>query len=1010
MPHRKQSKCAASGLGHFLPIWLVVALLLGALWLQTFDLIDEDRSRTLAGAESDIVNLARLSQEHAERTFYSADQTLRQVLGQYREHEGKIDLKAMARDGVFDSRILVQAALIDAQGILQQSTVPFSGRIDLSDREHFKVHQRNGGDELFISSPTLGRASGRWSIQLSRRITGKNGEFDGVVVASLDPGYFTRFYAELKLGDEGVSALYRLNGEVLARKSASRERYDGNASSSPIFARAAQEEKTGTLSYRSVTDGIERTYHFRKLPSYPLLVLIGMAKKEILAEHAQTKSNLLRQAAVVSFLLLVLATVLSWYLAARRRYSQAQRQALKQLQTMTSRAPGVIYQYLLHPDGSSCLPFASEGIRDLYRLSPEEVRTDASPIFALIHPDDLAGVKESLAASAQTLTPWAHEFRVCFDNGTQRWHSAKAIPERQNDGSVLWNGFVFDATERKRAEEGLRIAATAFESQEGMFITDDRGLILRVNQAFTEITGYPAEEAIGQTPRLLSSGRHDAAFYGAMHDSIRRTGKWHGEIWNRRKNGEIFPEWLTITAVKDSTGKLTHHVSTLTDITQRKAADDQIKHLAFYDPLTRLPNRRLLIDRLQQGLAVSTRSGREGALLFLDLDNFKILNDTLGHHKGDLLLQQVAQRLSGCVREGDTVARLGGDEFVVMLEDLSEDASEAATQAEAVGEKILTALNQPYDLAGQEYHNTPSIGITLFVDHQNSSDELMKRADLAMYQAKAAGRNTLRFFDPEMQAAVTARAGLEKDLREDLRDGQLRLYYQAQVDGDGILTGAEALVRWQHPLRGLVSPAAFIPLAEESGQILPLGHWVLETACRQLANWAAAAATDHLSIAVNVSARQLHQADFVDQVLAVLAETGANPQRLKLELTESLLLDNIESIIQKMGELKAHGVCFSLDDFGTGYSSLSYLKRLPLDQLKIDQSFVHDILTDANDAAIARTIVALAQSLGLSVIAEGVETAEQRDFLSSQGCHAYQGYFFGQPLTLADFEQTQLNK
>jgi EAL domain-containing protein (putative c-di-GMP-specific phosphodiesterase class I) len=347
---------------------------------------------------------------------------------------------------------------------------------------------------------------------------------------------------------------------------------------------------------------------------------------------------------------------------------------------------------------------------------------------------------------------------------------------------------------------------------------------------------------------------------------------------------------------------------------------------------------------------------------------------------------------------------------MIILEDLSKRPHEAAAQSEAIGEKILYALNLPYDLSGHEFHSTPSLGVALFSDHENSIDELMKRADLAMYQAKAAGRNTLRFFDPAMQAVVNARAVLEKDLRSGLQQNQLRLYYQAQVDGKGTLTGAEALVRWLHPERGLVSPADFIPLAEETGLILPLGHWVLETACRQLASWAATENTSALTIAVNVSARQLHQADFVAQVIAVLKATGANPHVLKLELTESLLLDDIEEIICKMAELKAMGVGFSLDDFGTGYSSLSYLKRLPLDQLKIDQSFVRDVLTDPNDAAIARTIVALAQSLGLSVIAEGVETAEQRDFLASQGCHAYQGYFFGRPLPLADFEQTQLHQ
>ncbi len=567
--------------------------------------------------------------------------------------------------------------------------------------------------------------------------------------------------------------------------------------------------------------------------------------------------------------------------------------------------------------------------------------------------------------------------------------------------------FIRDITERKKVEAELRIAATAFESQEGMVITDADNVILRVNRAYTEITGYMAEEAVGRNASLLKSGRHDSTFYAGMWEVIFHQGVWQGEIWNRRKNGEVYPEWLTITAVKGVTGEVTHYVGTLTDITLRKAAENEIKHLAFYDPLTRLPNRRLLLDRLQQALASSTRNRSEGALLFIDLDNFKTLNDTLGHDIGDLLLQQVAQRLATCIREGDTVARLGGDEFVVMLEDLSENPQESATQTETVCEKILAILNQPYMLAGHQHHSTPSIGATLFNDHQNSVDELLKRADLAMYQAKAAGRNTVRFYDPEMQAAVTAHATLEADMRQGLQQNEFLLYYQPQVDEKGWMTGAEALVRWQHPRRGLMPPTDFIPIAEETGLIMPLGHWVLETACAQLVAWAAQPDMAHLTMAVNVSARQFHRTDFVDHVLEVLDQTGADPQKLKLELTESLLLEDVEDIIAKMTDLKTKGVGFSLDDFGTGYSSLSYLKRLPLDQLKIDQSFVRDILTDSNDAAIARTIIALAQSMGLEVIAEGVETVEQRDFLASQSCHAFQGYLFGRPLPVKEFRLFQ---
>ena len=596
------------------------------------------------------------------------------------------------------------------------------------------------------------------------------------------------------------------------------------------------------------------------------------------------------------------------------------------------------------------------------------------------------------------------EEQVLHDDGLHTYLSVK-LPVRDANGTIYaLCGVATDITERKRADADLRIAAAAFESQEAMMVTDAHNVILRVNQAFTDITGYTAKEAIGQTPRLLASGLHDPAFYSAMWQAIQHTGAWKGEVWDRRKNGEMYPKWLTISTVRNAAGTVTNYIGTHYDITERKKAEQKINELAFFDQLTGLPNRTLLRDRLHQAMTSGHRADTCSAVLFIDLDHFKTLNDTLGHDQGDLLLQQVAQRLSASVREGDTVARLGGDEFVVVLEGLHTSPAEAATQAKQVGEKMLAALNRPYQLGPHEHRSSASIGATLFSGHATSIDDLLKQADLAMYQGKETGRNALCFFDPAMQQVVMARAALEKNLRVAVRDHQFLLHYQAQVVADGRVTGAEVLVRWRHPERGMVSPAEFIPLAEETGLILPLGHWVLETACAQLAVWASQPALAHLTVAVNVSAQQFRNADFVAEVLAVLTETGANPQRLKLELTESLLVDNVQDIIGKMQALKARGVGFSLDDFGTGYSSLSYLKRLPLDQLKIDQSFVRDVLTDPNDAAIAKTVVALAHSLGLDVIAEGVETQAQRDFLANAGCHAYQGYFFSRPVPLAEFE------
>ncbi len=556
-----------------------------------------------------------------------------------------------------------------------------------------------------------------------------------------------------------------------------------------------------------------------------------------------------------------------------------------------------------------------------------------------------------------------------------------------------------------QSEQRLLLAASVFHSsQEGIWIAAPDGKILEVNKAFTNITGYAAHEAQGNTPRMLQAGRHDAAFYAEMWETLTRTQEWAGEVWSRRKNGDVYPEWLSITAVKGKYGAIAHYVGTISDISHRKAAQDEVSHLAYFDSITDLPNRRLLTDRLNQAITASARSGHTGALLFIDLDNFKNLNDSAGREKGDRLLKLAARRIVGCVRESDTVARFGGDEFVVMLQNLSQNSGEATAQTRMVGEKILAALDHSYGFGSHRYHSTCSIGVALFSGDLEPPEELLKQADLAMYQAKQAGRNAIRFFDRNMQAMVSRRAKLEATLRQGLGKNEFLLYYQPQFDRDDRLTGVEALLRWQHPQRGLVLPTEFIPIAEETGLILPLGHWVLETACAQLAAWAARPERAHLTMAINVSPLEFQHADFERQVLSLIGKTGVNPNLLKLELTETMLVHDVEATIAKMTSLKVYGLRFCLDDFGAGFSSLSCVKRLPLDQLKIDQSFVRDVLTDPGDAAVANTIIALGKSLGIGVIAEGVETEEQREFLARNGCHAFQGYLFSRPLPLEALE------
>jgi diguanylate cyclase (GGDEF)-like protein/PAS domain S-box-containing protein len=534
------------------------------------------------------------------------------------------------------------------------------------------------------------------------------------------------------------------------------------------------------------------------------------------------------------------------------------------------------------------------------------------------------------------------------------------------------------------------------------WMKDRDGRYIYMNQRYQQITGIDPGGWQGKTDYDFFPADEARHFADSDSAALRADSPIVYEDTSRDHSGATH-HWLsTKFPYIDSRGEQFVGGIAL-DITERRLAEAQIEQLAFYDPLTRLPNRRLLMDRLAHVLDTSTRRQHLCALLFIDLDNFKVLNDTLGHSQGDLLLQQVAGRLAATVRKGDTLARLGGDEFVVLIEDLAPNPLNAATQAEIVAGKVLDALRQPYQLGDAQYANTPSIGLTLVGETVESVEEPLKRADLAMYQAKAAGRNTLCFFDPQIQAAIAARSALEADLRAALTRQQLFLLMQPQVTGERI-AGVEALARWHHPVRGIVPPAEFIPIAEETGLIVALGQWVVESACAQLAAWAGHPVLGELSIAVNVSPRQFQQPDFVDSVLAALKASGADPRKLKLELTEGMLIADIDDVVTRMAQLKNQGVGFALDDFGTGYSSLAYLKRLPLDQLKIDQSFVRDILVDPNDAAIAQIIIALADSLELDVIAEGVETPEQRAELIALGCRNYQGYLCSKPLPVAELE------
>jgi diguanylate cyclase (GGDEF)-like protein/PAS domain S-box-containing protein len=633
------------------------------------------------------------------------------------------------------------------------------------------------------------------------------------------------------------------------------------------------------------------------------------------------------------------------------------------------------------------------------------IAADAKPSFEdALHfyvPESRGLMAGVFVACMRHGTPFDVEAQLVAANGQRLWIRSLGQAIHDQSGAVMRiQGVLHDLTDRKRAEqESLRLTmrlSTTLASITDAFATLDReGRFTYVNPESERLLRRTGGELLGHT------------VWQAFHEN--QSGRLRRELRSAMASGqhvefEAFyaelDKWLELRAYPFEEGLAVY----FRDITERKAEKEEVEHLAFYDALTQLPNRQLLMDRLQSALSNSANHQKIGALMFIDLDHFKILNDTLGHAKGDLLLQKVGLRLLACLRHDDTVARLGGDEFVLLLEDQGEEPDVALKRTRVVAEKILAALSEPYDLAGHEHHATCSVGITFFSHQQESIGDLLKQADLAMYGAKAAGRNELCFFDPSMQAAVIASAAVDLELRQGLRNHEFLLHYQPQVGSEGQMTGVEALIRWRHPQRGLVPPDEFISQAEESGLILPLGKWVLETACAQLAVWASRPETEALSIAINVSVRQFRHPDFVDLVMAAITKAGISARRLKLELTESLLASNIDVTIAKMGILKEAGVTLSIDDFGMGYSALSYLKHLPLDQLKIDRSFVKDVLTDPNDAAIARTIIGLAQSLGLGVMAEGVETEEQRAFLARHGCSSYQGYLFCKPLPIEELE------
>ncbi|WP_229421402.1 EAL domain-containing protein [Telluria antibiotica] len=669
-----------------------------------------------------------------------------------------------------------------------------------------------------------------------------------------------------------------------------------------------------------------------------------------------------------------------------------------QLRTLVENSPDA----MVLKDRNNVYVHCNAGAQALLGLPGDKVigRTDAELFLDKAFAAFIKETDDDVLRTGQTRR---YEEELAAPDGTMRNLDVIKVPIHAHEGEIAGVLAVArDITERRRAERELRIASVAFESQDGMLITDAQGRIERVNAAFTRISGYTALEAIGHSPRLLRSGLHEDDFYASMWSQLTTTGYWTGEVINRHRDGSLYTARLSITAVPDAQGRTIHYVGNLQDVTAEKRANALAEHLKLFDHLTDLPNRALLADRMTRAMADAAQEF--GAVMMVNLDHFQKLNDSLGHAAGDQLLVEMARRIRSIMRDNDTLGRFSGDSFVLLTERLGADRHVAAARALQTADAIRATIAEPMILDGHRLTCTGSIGITLFRDATENPEALLCQAELALYQSKRSGRNTARIFEHEMQSELDDRNWLEKALRDAIRDHQLTLHYQIQVDAEDRPIGAEALLRWFHPERGAIPPDAFIPLAEETGLIEPIGRWVLATACGQIAAWSRQDAMRGLTLAVNISARQFESDSFVDDILSEIRRTGAPADKLKLEVTESLAIGDVQSSSRKLHTLRDNGFSISLDDFGTGNSSLNYLTKLPLTQLKIDKSFVDELPASHRDAMVAQTIINMGRGLGLDVIAEGVETAAQRDFLVAQGCYSFQGYLFGKPVPVGEFE------
>ncbi len=875
-----------------------------------------------------------------------------------------------------------------------------------------REHVANEPGEDLVTPLYRDPDTGALSLWKARKLLSQDGQAAAFIVARQSPEVLISFMARVSLAEGQSIAILDDTMTTVGRLPRASDTFHTGTRVREPHTRAFIDSGLDSdhVVTESPVDSLERLYTFKRVRGAPYIVIVGEETSVIMHSWWQnlwiTTLGLLLVAIIGLFLVRqlrrreVAEQALMRENRERKKLQQSAQAGEARLRALVRSIPDLIFVF--DEQGRFIFVHAvdeSQLLRPAEELIGEHYRNILPPRLA----DRVETIKERVARTGQTAEL---EYQLSFDGEVREFDAKITVlvdTENRNTGFLA---VVRDVTESKIQEAELRIASTAFETHLGITITDDRGVILRANKAFTRITGYEEHEVVGKTPAVLQSGLQDRSFYKNFWARVKEAGSWEGEIWNRKKNGEVYAEWLTVTAVRGESGQVLNYVGTFHDITRRKEAERQAHRLAFYDSLTGLANRALLEERIFEVARANTRQGTNAAVLELDIDHFRAINDTRGFGVGDLVLKAVAERLASVMRESDTLARIGGDEFAVLLPDLDRSTELAARSVEGVAQKILGLFEHPFQVPGHTVQVEVSIGITVMNGEKTPWDQQMQRAEQATQQAKQQSRQQgskpIAFFDPEIQAQAIEHILLEDELRHAVAQGQLRLYFQPQIRNPDQLLGYEVLLRWQHPDRGLISPGVFIPLAEQSRLILPIGEWVLEQACEQLARWQSDPEKKNLYLAVNVSVYQFQNTQFTGQVARILKETGAPPHLLELEVTESLLMDDPERITGMMKDLRDLGIRFSLDDFGTGYSSMIYLKRLPLDQIKIDQSFTRDVGSSNSSAAIVDSIIGLSKGLDLQVIAEGVETEEQRDWLVAHGCLHFQGFLFGRPGPLED--------